>query len=108
MFNSYDPCVCNRMIDGKQHTVRFHVDDLMSSHMDPKVNDEFLMWLNEMHGEYAEVKATRGEIHDFLGVVYDFTDPGVVRVDMIDYIRQMLDAFSVEFSENDKVSNPAC
>jgi len=26
---------------------------------------------------------------------------------MIDYIQQMLDAFSVEFSENDKVSNPA-
>ena len=41
VFNSYDPCVCNRMIDGKQHTVRFHVDDLMSSHMDPKVNDDF-------------------------------------------------------------------
>jgi hypothetical protein len=31
-FNPYDPCVANRRIHGSQHTVRFHVDDLMSSH----------------------------------------------------------------------------
>ena len=48
VFNSYDPCVCNRMINEKQHTVRFHVDDLMSSHVDSKVNDEFLVWLNKI------------------------------------------------------------
>ena len=47
IFNNYDPCVCNRMVDGTQHTVRFHVDDLMSSHVDPKVNDDFWEWLNE-------------------------------------------------------------
>ena len=107
VFNNYDPCICNREVDGKQHTVRFHVDDLMSSHVDPKVNDEFLIWLNQMYGEYSDVKFTRGEIHDFLGVVFDFTEPGKVRVDMIDYVQQMLDDFSVEFSENDKVANPA-
>jgi hypothetical protein len=32
-FNPYDPCVANRLIDGKQHTVMFHVDDLMSRAM---------------------------------------------------------------------------
>ena len=41
-FNPYDVCVGNRMVNEKQHTVRFHVDDLMSSHEDSKVNDEFL------------------------------------------------------------------
>jgi hypothetical protein len=40
-FNPYDPCVANKMIDWKRHTVRFHVDDIMCSHMDPRVNDEF-------------------------------------------------------------------
>ncbi len=33
IFNSYDPCVCNKKIKGLQHTVRFHVDDVLSSHM---------------------------------------------------------------------------
>ena len=38
-FNDYSPCIANRMVNGKQHTVRFHVDDLLLSHVDPKVND---------------------------------------------------------------------
>ena len=41
IFNPYDPCVANRLKEGKQQTVRFHVDDLMSSHVDSKVNDKF-------------------------------------------------------------------
>ena len=68
----HDPCVCNRNVNNKQHTVRFHVDDLMSSHVDPKVNDDFENWLNEMYGSYSKVKCVRGPIHDFLGVIYDF------------------------------------
>ena len=28
-FNDYDPCNANRMVNGNQHTVRFHVDDLL-------------------------------------------------------------------------------
>ena len=41
IFNSYDPCMANKMVNDKQQTIRFHVDDVMSSHVDPKVNDEF-------------------------------------------------------------------
>ena len=36
LFNPCDPCVANRMTNDKQQTVRFHVDDSMSSHVDPK------------------------------------------------------------------------
>ena len=57
-FNPYDPCVANRMIKGAQQTVRFHVDDLMSSHKDKAINDEFLEWCNSKYGSYGEVKAT--------------------------------------------------
>ncbi len=30
--NPYDPCVANKMVNGTQMTVRWHVDDLMISH----------------------------------------------------------------------------
>ena len=53
---------------GKQHTIRFHVDDIMSSHKDKKVNDEFNKWLNKMYGKYGEVKVYRGKKHDYLGM----------------------------------------
>ena len=60
-----------------------------------------------MYGDYAEVKSTRGPIHDFLGVIYDFSEPGKVKLDMIDYVQQMLGDFSVQFSEKESVASPA-
>ncbi|CAJ1945858.1 unnamed protein product [Cylindrotheca closterium] len=48
VFNPYDPCVAKKVVDEKQQTIRFHVDDLMSSHMDPKVNDKFAeIWFDQ-------------------------------------------------------------
>ena len=38
--NAYDPCVWNMMIEGKQSTICFHVDDCKISHMSKKVNDD--------------------------------------------------------------------
>jgi hypothetical protein len=35
-FNPYDPCTANKMIDGHQMTVVFHVDDLKVSHKDER------------------------------------------------------------------------
>ena len=52
-FNPYDPCVCNRAIKKQQQTVRFHVDELMSSHVDKGVNDEFFKWLNKKYGGHG-------------------------------------------------------
>ena len=89
-FNPYGPYVCNRVIDGKQHTVMFHVDDLMSSHVDAKVNTEFLAWLNAVYGKHGEVKATRGMIHDYLGMTLDFSVKGKVIVSMKDYMRKLV------------------
>ena len=39
---SHDACVANCAMKNKQHTVQFHVDDLMSSHVNSAVDDEFL------------------------------------------------------------------
>ena len=58
VFNACDACIANRKVNNDTHTVRFHVDDLMSSHVDSKVNDEFSVWLNKQCGKCGEVKAT--------------------------------------------------
>ena len=106
-FNPYDPCVANKVIDGKQHTVKYHVDDLMGSHVDPKVNDKFLKWLNEMYGHFGEVKATRGPVHDYLGMTFDFSEKGIVKIDMIDYVKGMLDDFPEKLGPKDVSPTPA-
>jgi len=35
----YDPCVANKIVNGKQITVVWHVDDLKISHVETKVVD---------------------------------------------------------------------
>ena len=90
-FNLYDECVANKIVNKKQHTVRFHVDDLMSSHVDSKVNDKFLIWLNKMYGTHDKVKSTLGTSHDYLGMTSNFSEKGKVKVDMIDYMDEMVD-----------------
>ena len=46
----------NKMVNSEQLAVCWHVDDLKSSHIDPKVNDEFLQWIEDMFGQLSEVK----------------------------------------------------
>jgi hypothetical protein len=85
-FNLYYPCVANRKVNGATQTVKFHVDDLKSSHIDPNFNDSFLSWLNHKDGKHGEVKATRRKVHDYLGMTFIYSQDGVT-VDMRNYIK---------------------
>ena len=105
--NPYDPCVANRIISGSQQTVKFHVDDLMSSHKKPSVNDDFDKWLNEMYGQHGAVKCIRGKVHDYLGMTFDFSEPGIVKIDMIDYITSLVDEGPIKLGPNDTAPTPA-
>ena len=75
-FNDYNTCVANRMINKKQHTVRFHVNDMISSHMDTDVNTKFGAWENETYGKLKWVDLHRGKMHEFLGMTLDYTTKG--------------------------------
>ena len=48
--NPYDPCVANRMINGFQQTVTWHVDDLKISHKDAAVNTQTIKALAKICG----------------------------------------------------------
>ena len=106
-FNPYYPCVMNRMVSGKQHTIIFHVDDLKSSHEDSKVNDKFEKWLQDKYGEHGKVKAHHGAKHDYLGMLLDYSEKGKIVVDMSGYIKDMLEEFPMKFKDKDKVATPA-
>ena len=43
--NPYDPCVANKIVDGAQLTVVWHVDDLKVSHVDAGVVTRISVWL---------------------------------------------------------------
>ena len=89
-FNNYDPCVANRVKYNNQHTIRFHLDDVMSSHVNPKVNDEFGEWAQRKYGELKPVTIVRGKIHKFLGMTFDFSKPGEVHVIQKDHVMDII------------------
>ena len=103
--NPYDPCVANKTIGGKQHTISWHVDDLKSSHVDSKVNDRFQEWLQTEYGQVKDITGTRGTEHVYLGMKLDYSTKGKVKIDMIDYVKDMIDEFPIKVSG--KVASPA-
>ena len=107
IFNDYDPCIANKMVRGKQHTIRFHVDDLLSSHVDPKVNDEFGKWLNDKYGQIKPCTIVRGKKHRYLGMLLDFSYKGKVKIRMDEYVAGMLETFPIKFDEKASQETPA-
>jgi len=81
--------VCNKVIDGEQSTILWHVDDLKYSHVDPKVNDKLLAILSERYGKETPLTVTRGKVHEYLGMTLDFSVDGKVSVIMKDYIKDI-------------------
>ena len=63
--NPYDRCVANKIIDGKQCTIAWYVDDNKISHVDPKVVTSVLEAVKEHFGELV---ISRGNEHDLLGM----------------------------------------
>ena len=91
--NPYDPCVANKIVDGKQLTVTWHVDDLKVSHVKTEVIDDFIQWVRDKYEDFTKVKPSRGKKHDYLAMLLDYSTPGVVKIDMSDYIRKILKEF---------------
>jgi hypothetical protein len=85
------------VINGKQHTIAWHVDDVKSSHIDKNVNDEFLHCLQAMYvsDRIGKVKATRGYRHECLGMVFDFTSKGSLKLDMTNYVKSIINESTV-------------
>jgi hypothetical protein len=85
-----DWCVANKMVNGKQCTVLWHVDDLKISHMDPAVVESLLDLLNGVCGKLSPLVTTRGKMHDCLGMTLDYAKDGKVKIVMKDCIEEML------------------
>jgi len=77
--NPYDFCVANKVIDGKQCTVAWYVDDNKDSHIDPKVIDELLKIIQR---HFDDIKVMRGKKHKFLGMNIEVTNDRKIKINM--------------------------
>jgi hypothetical protein len=88
--NPFDWCVANKMMDGKQCIILWHVDDIKISHANPKVVDRILGLLQGRYGKESPLTVTRGKVHKYLDMTIDYRKDGRVKFTMFDYIKNML------------------
>ena len=81
----------NKIIDKKQCTILFHVNDLKTSHVEPAVVSSVIADIDTEYGNIAKMTITRGKVHKYLGMNIDYSSPGMVIFSMIDYIGKMID-----------------
>jgi hypothetical protein len=89
--NPYGACVWNKMINGTQMTVVFHVDDGLVSHINPTQVTNFLKQLEGVYGNTDPLTIRRGKHHDYLGMTIDLSKDGEVMITMYDYVKKLID-----------------
>ena len=89
ILNKYDMCTFNKIVNGEQTTVQFHVDDLKVSHKDQAVLEDFVSNLRDEFGQEDESMENKGLIHEYLGITIDYAIPRKVAFIMFDYLEDV-------------------
>ena len=83
--NPYNPCVANKVVNGKQLTICWHLDDLKMSHVEKLAVSELALKLVKCYRPKTTI--SRGKVHDYLGIEMDFgSDPGTMLLSMTKYL----------------------
>ena len=92
--NPYDKCVFNKLDkDGVQVTVAIHVDDLMITSVSQRLVDELE---NHLRNKYGDITVKDGKVLDYVGMTFDFSQEGSVRITMAHCIEEILATCGVE------------
>ena len=105
-FNPYDPCVTNRINFGNQNSVIFHVDDIMSNHVNPKVNDNFKECMNLNYWKHGEVKSNEEKVHKYLEINFDSKEKYKVKVKVGDYFERVINELPIKIIKSDTSLTP--
>lgn len=96
--NPYDSCVANKIVDGRQCTIAWYVDDLKISHTDPAVVEDIFQKLQDEFGKKAPLSVTRGKIHSYLGMTIDYSTDGRVSFTMPTLVGEIISQLPVTFA----------
>ena len=89
--NEYNWCVMKNIIDGKQFTILWHVNNLKTPHLETAVFFSVLADIDVEYRKIAKMTITRGKVHKYLGMTIEYSFPGKVIFSMVDYIGNIID-----------------
>ena len=104
--NPYDMCVANKVIDGLQMTIFFHVDECKLSHCERKANDSMIKSLCQEYESIFEdgsgkISVIQGNVCEYLGMNLYYTVRGQLSITMLSYIEEIINAFDKAYSKGE-------
>ena len=105
--NPHGEFIWNKTVDGEQLTVQEHVDDLLASHKDQCVLDNFIEALNNKFGKGKKFKEKKGAVHDYLALTVDFSLPGKVIFSMFNCLEDIVVEAPLDLKMGRKHKTPA-
>ncbi len=96
----------NKVINGSQCTICFHVGGCKISHKSSKVIDYTIEWLRKdyksiFEDESGKMTVRRGKVHKYLGMTLDFSTKHQEKILMIDYVKDVVAAWDKIASKED-------
>ena len=88
--NKYDMYISNKMVNSKQLTVQFQVDDLKVLHKDQAVLDDFLDKLRSEFGQIDKLTENRRLVYEYLGTTINYLIAGTVICTVFDYLEDTI------------------
>jgi histone deacetylase 1/2 len=92
--NPLDQCVFNLPSKSHQCTVLIYVDDLMITCCDEGIINSTISSLSKRFD--SELKVTSGLIHSYLGMEFNFSEKGKVKINMSGYTNDLLNFAGVQ------------
>ena len=88
--NPYDSCVWNKIVDGEQLTLIFHIDNILLSHRKLIIVTEHIKLLDRACGQADSLMVTRGKYYEHLGMSLDFGSvEGACAMPQYNFIKKM-------------------
>ena len=100
--NPYDPCVFRKCTEAGECIVCLYVDDIFSASSSDSLLEELV---SELTAEYKQLTVNRGRRHEYLGMVFQFSESGTVEVTMKQYTQAILEECGISTSSNEPAAN---
>jgi hypothetical protein len=98
VYNPYDSCVANKVVEGETTTICHHVDDCKISHVSEKVVDNIISLLKRdfeiiFEDGSGSMQVRRGDSHVYVGMTLDYSHPGQVRISMVKHVDDIIETW---------------
>jgi heat shock protein HspQ len=85
--NPYEKCILNKKHPDGQTTIALYVNDLLITSTRQTQAEAVV---DALRDKYKELKVTTGTVHNYLGVVLDFSDPPYVSINQVGMIEDIM------------------